>query len=57
LGFKPKKILLRKGLFKKGAYPRGMLVGSLKEHVSIVMKWDITLKIAPNPNRGMGALK
>jgi hypothetical protein len=49
--------LLRKGLFKKGAYPRGMLVGSLKEHVSIVMKWDITLKIAPNPNRGMGALK
>jgi hypothetical protein len=34
-----------------------MLVGSPKEHVSIVMKWDIIPKIAPNPNWGMGVLR
>jgi hypothetical protein len=33
-----------------------MLVGSPKENVAIAMKWDITSKIAPNPNQGMGAL-
>jgi hypothetical protein len=34
-----------------------MLAGSPKEHVSIAMKWDITPKIAPNPNRAMGVSK
>jgi len=34
-----------------------MLVESLKEHVSTVMKWGIAPKIAPNPNRGMGVLR
>jgi hypothetical protein len=34
-----------------------MLVGSPKEHVSIATKWDITPKIALNPNQGMGVLK
>jgi hypothetical protein len=34
-----------------------MLVGSPKKHVSIATKWDITLKITPNPNRGMGVLR
>jgi hypothetical protein len=34
-----------------------MLVGSPKEHASNVMKWGITPKIAPNPNRGMGVIK
>jgi hypothetical protein len=34
-----------------------MLVGSPKERVSIAMKWDITAKIAPNPNWAMGVLK
>jgi hypothetical protein len=30
-----------------------MIVGSPKECVSIVMKWGITPKIAPNPNQGI----
>jgi hypothetical protein len=34
-----------------------MLMGSPKECVAIAMKWDITSNIAPNPNRGMGALR
>jgi hypothetical protein len=34
-----------------------MLVGSAKERVSIVMKWGIIPKIAPNPNWGIGALR
>jgi hypothetical protein len=34
-----------------------MLVGSPKEHVLIAMKWDITPKIAPNPNQAMGVLR
>jgi hypothetical protein len=50
----PKQISLRKGFFSKGANPRGMLMGSPKEHVSIIMRWGITPKIAPNPNKGMG---
>jgi hypothetical protein len=41
----------------KGANPRGTLMGSPKEHVSIAMKWDIIPKISPNPNWGMGALR
>jgi len=45
-----KEIYFKRGLFKKGANPREMLMGSPKEHVLIVMKWDITPKIAPNPN-------
>ncbi len=45
-----KEISSRKGLFKKGTNPRGMLVGSPKEHVSTAIKWGITAKIAPNPN-------
>ncbi len=32
-------------------------MGSPKECVSIVMKWVIILKIALDPNRGMGVLK
>jgi hypothetical protein len=53
----PKEILSRKGLLSKGANPRGMLVGNSKERVSIAMKWGITPRIAPNPNRGMGLLR
>jgi hypothetical protein len=49
--------LLRRGFFKKGANLNGMLMGRPKECASIVMKWDITRKIAPNPNLGMGALR
>jgi len=32
-----------------------MVAGSPKECVSIAMKWNITPKIALNPNWGMGA--
>jgi hypothetical protein len=53
----PKEISLRRGLLLKQANPRGMLVGNPREHVSIAMKWEITPKIAPNPNWGMGALR
>jgi hypothetical protein len=53
----PKEILSRRGLLSKGANPREMLVGNPKERVSIAMKWDITLRIAPNPNQGMGLLR
>jgi len=53
----PKEISSRKGFFSKGANPRGMLVGSPKERVSTAIKWDITPKIAPNLNRGMGVLR
>jgi hypothetical protein len=56
-GLSPKETLLRKGLFLKRANPKGMLVGSPKEHVSTLTKWGITPKIAPSPNRGMGALR
>jgi hypothetical protein len=31
-----------------------MLVGSPKELATIAIKWDITPKIAPNPNREWG---
>jgi hypothetical protein len=57
LGFQTKEISSRKGFFKKGANQREMLMGSPKEHVSIAMKWDITPKIAPNPNQGMGVIR
>jgi hypothetical protein len=50
----PKEILSRKGFLSKEANPRGMPVGNPKERVSTTMKWDITPKIAPNPNQGMG---
>jgi hypothetical protein len=50
----PKEILSRRGLFLKQTNLKGMLVGSPKERVSIVMRWGITQKIAPNPNGGMG---
>jgi hypothetical protein len=53
----PKEILLRKGFLSKGANPREMLVRNPKERVSIVMKWGIIPRIAPNPNRGMGLLR
>ncbi len=54
----PREILSRKGLLSKGANPREMmLMGNLKERVSIVMKWGITPKIVPNPNRGVGLLR
>jgi hypothetical protein len=52
-----REILSRKGLLSKGANPREMLVGNPKECVSIVMKWGITPRIAPNPNRGVGFLR
>jgi hypothetical protein len=50
----PKGISLRRGLLLKWANLRGMLVGSLKECVSIAMKWGIIPKITPNLNRRMG---
>jgi hypothetical protein len=53
LGFKPKGNFVKKGLFLKQTNLRGVLVGSPKDNVSIAMKWGITPKIAPNPNRGM----
>ncbi len=53
----PREILRRKGLLSKGANPREMLMGNLREHVSIAMKWAITPRIAPNPNWGMGLLR
>jgi hypothetical protein len=49
LGFKPKRNFIKKGLIWNQANPR--------ELVSIAMKWDITPKIAPNPNWGMGVLR
>jgi len=56
-GFKPKGDFVKKGLLSKGANPREMLVGNLGEHVSIVMKWAIIPRIAPNSNWGMGLLR
>jgi hypothetical protein len=53
----PKEILSREGFLSKGANPREMLVGNPKECVSIAMKWGITLRIAPNPNPGVGLLR
>jgi hypothetical protein len=53
----PREILSRKGLLSKGANPKEMLVGNPKECVSIVMKWGIIPRIAPNPNRGVGLLR
>jgi hypothetical protein len=50
LSFKPKGNFVKKGVLLKGANLKGILMGSPKEHASIAMKWDITLKIAPNPN-------
>jgi hypothetical protein len=49
--------LSRRGLLSKGANSKEMLVGNLREHVSIVMKWAIIPRIAPNPNWGMGLLR
>jgi hypothetical protein len=53
----PREIFWRRGLLSKRTNPREMLVGNLREHVSIVMKWAITPRIAPNPNWGMGLLR
>jgi hypothetical protein len=53
----PKEISSRRGLLLKRANPKGMPVGNPKEHASIAMKWGIIPKIAPNPNRGMVALR
>ncbi len=53
-GFKPKKTFVKNWVLFMRANPRGMLVGSPNEHVSIVMKCGITPKIASNPNRGVG---
>jgi hypothetical protein len=52
-----KEISLRRGFILKGANLRGMLMGGPKECVSIIMKWDISPKIAPKPNQGMGTLR
>jgi hypothetical protein len=54
-GLNPKATSSRKGFPSKGANPKGMSMGSPKERVSIATKWDITPKIVPNLNRGMGA--
>jgi len=56
-GSSPREILWRKGFPSKGVNPKEMLVGSLREHVSTVMKWGITIKIIPSPKRGMQALR
>jgi hypothetical protein len=56
-GFKPKENFVKKGAPFKGANPREMLVGNLRDHVSIIMKWAITPRIAPNPNWKMGLLR
>jgi hypothetical protein len=53
----PKEILSKRGLLSKGSNPKGMLVGNPRERLSIIMKWGITRRIAPNPNRGMGLLR
>jgi hypothetical protein len=53
----PKEISSRRGLLIKRVNPKGMPLGNPKERVSITMKWAIIPKIAPNPNRGMGALR
>jgi hypothetical protein len=53
----PKETSSRKLFPSKGAKSRGMLMGSLKAHVSIVTKWGIIPKIAQNPNWGMGVLR
>jgi hypothetical protein len=50
----PKGISSRREFLLKQENLKGMLAGSPKERVSIVMKWGITPKIATNPNRGMG---
>jgi hypothetical protein len=45
----PKEILSR-----KGANPRGTLMGSPKEHVSIATRWNTILRIAPSLNWATG---
>jgi len=52
-----RKFHQERGSFKRGANPRGMLVGSLKERVLTTMKWGIIPKITPNLNQGMGVLR
>ncbi len=56
-GFKRKGNFIKKEASFKASQPKGMLAGNPKECVSIVMKWGIIPKIAPNPNRGMGVLR
>jgi hypothetical protein len=56
-GSSSKETLLRKGLLLNRANPKGMLVGSPREHASTITKWGITPNFAPSPNRGMGALR
>jgi len=56
-GSSPREILQRKGPPSKGANPREMLVGSLREHVSTPTKWGINPKIIPRPEWGIEALK
>jgi hypothetical protein len=46
-----------RGSNQKGANPREILEQNPREHVSIATKWDITPKIAPSPNPGLGALR
>jgi hypothetical protein len=53
----PREILSRRKFLLKGANPREMLMPNPKERVSIVMKWGITPRIAPNLNRGVGFLR
>jgi hypothetical protein len=56
-GFKPKGSFVKKGAPSKGSQPREILEQNPREHVSIATKWGITPKIAPSPNRVLGALR
>jgi len=56
-GFKPKGNFTKKRAPFKASQPKGDASGDPREYASIVMKWGITPRIAPNPNRGMGLLR
>jgi hypothetical protein len=50
----------RKLCQERGSFQREPMQGGCQweaQRSSIAMKWGITLKIAPKPNRGMGILK
>ncbi len=52
-----KGALGEKGLLPKGANQREILEPSPRGHASIATKWGTTPKIAPSPNRVLGALR
>jgi hypothetical protein len=53
--FKLKGSFVRKGAPSRGANKRGILEQSPRGHASIATKWGTTPKIAPSPNRVLGA--